>query len=116
MTKAQVLHIIEVKGRYLGDARIAANGDEKTLSSIGGYEMALQDIAEAVEEMEDAVLYCVKTDHDAYCGRCGLCITKKSRACYDMHYCSNCGAYFKRSESCDSIGVMMEKMYQEDVK
>ena len=53
MTKAQVMHIIEVKGRYLGDARIAANGDEKTLSSIGGYEMALQDIAEAVEEMEE---------------------------------------------------------------
>lgn len=53
MTKAQVLHIIEVKGRYLGDARIAANGDEKTLSSIGGYEMACDDIAEAVKELPE---------------------------------------------------------------
>jgi len=51
--KEDVLHIIEAKGRYLNDARISAAGDMKTLSSIGGYEMALDDIAEAVKELPE---------------------------------------------------------------
>jgi hypothetical protein len=51
--KEDVLHIIKVKGRYLNDARISAAGDVKTLSSIGGYEMALDDIAEAVKELPE---------------------------------------------------------------
>ena len=51
--KEDVLNIIKVKGRYLNDARISAAGDVKTLSSIGGYEMALDDIAEAVKELPE---------------------------------------------------------------
>lgn len=51
--KEDVLHIIKAKGRYLNDARISAAGDVKTLSSIGGYEMALADIAEAVKELPE---------------------------------------------------------------
>ena len=51
--KEDVLNIIKAKGRYLNDARISAAGDVKTLSSIGGYEMALDDIAEAVKELPE---------------------------------------------------------------
>ena len=51
--KEDVLNIIKAKGRYLNDARITAAGDVKTLSSIGGYEMALDDIAEAVKELPE---------------------------------------------------------------
>ena len=51
--KEDVLNIIKAKGRYLNDARITSSGDVKTLSSIGGYEMALDDIAEAVKELPE---------------------------------------------------------------
>lgn len=51
--KEDVLEIIKSKCRYLGDARITSAGDEKTLSSIGGYEMACDDIVEAVEALPE---------------------------------------------------------------
>lgn len=49
--KEDVLHIIKVKLRYLGDARETYNSSE--LSEIDGYEQACEEIAEAVKELPE---------------------------------------------------------------
>ena len=64
------------------------------------------------KEREATIMYIITGDHEAYCGRCQMCITQKTTP-FDMKYCSHCGAYFKRTEHCDSVGIMIEKMNEE---
>lgn len=101
--RKNLVDLVLSKLKYLGDARIMNEGDEKVLSEIDGYEKALNDVHELILD-KDLIenIQPVKhgrwsecyTDSRLYSGICSVCggAAIRSVKANPLGYCPNCGA------------------------
>lgn len=98
--KEMVLDVIKARGRYLGDAEIMNSMDKTALDQIEGYKMALDSIAEDINNIPPVNVHPVKRgkwiEVTPKHSRCSVCDTTCLIAVYPIskgaNYCPNCGA------------------------
>lgn len=100
-----LVDLVLSKLKFMGDARIMNQNDEKVLSEIDGYEKAIYAVHELIldkdlienvqpvrrgewEEGYDDLLHC----YNATCSECGYISSDLLRISDSHKYCENCGA------------------------
>lgn len=108
--RKNLVDLVLSKLKYLGDARIMNEGDEKVLSEIDGYEKALEDVHELILDKDlieniQPVKYGKWEMHSDYpdkliCSNCKSTCDGYFCEIDTMKYCPNCGARMDGDSEC----------------
>ena len=104
-----LVDLILGKLKFMGDARIINEGDEKVLSEIDGYEKAIyavhkllldKDLIENIQPVKrgEWLQHGKPDDYLWCCSACKEWIIYAEHDLYKHHFCGNCGADMREPE------------------